>query len=117
MALELEQERAGMGLRLCLPIGGELEVVKEFRVEKPWVRLTRPGPIARLLRIAGDCDLFPHFETHLEIFGDLSQVVPELVGGGKPVEGRIVPYYNWRSSWIIENLKSTITSHNGGNPV
>jgi len=49
-------------------------------------------PIAGRLRIGGNRDLLPHLETHLEIFGDLGQIVPELVGGGRLVEGRVVAY-------------------------
>src|SRR5437773_2125305 len=81
-----------MRLKLCLTIWGEDELVEEFRVEEPWIRLSGSGSIASLLRIARDRDVLPHLETHLKVFGNLVQVPSELIGGRRLVEGRIVPH-------------------------
>ena len=40
-----------------------------------------------------DGDVLPNFETHLEIFGSLCQVVAKFVRCRGTVEGRIVPHY------------------------
>jgi hypothetical protein len=45
-----------------------------------------------MLRKAGNRDFLPHLETDLEVFGDLRQVMPELGGGGRSVERRVVPH-------------------------
>ena len=40
VALELKQEGSRMRLEPRLTIGGEDEIVKEFRIEKTWIRLS-----------------------------------------------------------------------------
>jgi len=45
-----------------------------------------------MFRKGGDGDFLPHLEAHLKVFGDLSQLVAELVRGGRSVEGRVIAY-------------------------
>ena len=92
MALEFEQEGSRMRLELRLTIGGEDEIVKEFRIEKTWIRLSGSDTIPWLVRIARDRDFFPHLATHFKVFGNLVQVTPELIGGGRAVKRRIISH-------------------------
>ncbi len=36
-------------------------------------------------------DLLPHLETHFEVFGNLVQIVPKLIGCRRTIEGRVIP--------------------------
>ncbi|MDH4084182.1 MAG: hypothetical protein OEV99_11160 [Nitrospira sp.] len=48
------------------------------------------GAIASLFRPHGNRDLFPHFKTHLEVFGDLIQVVSKLIRGWRAVKRGVI---------------------------
>ena len=79
-----------MWLELRLSIRCEHEFVEELGIKEAWIGLTGPRPIAGLLGIARNRDLFPHLEAHLEVFGNLVQITPELVGCWRSVEGRVI---------------------------
>jgi len=86
MPLELEQKRAGVRLELRLTIGRQHEVIEELGIEKSRVGMSRSHSIARVLRIGRNGDFLPHFEAHLEVFGDLAQIASELIRGRRSVE-------------------------------
>ena len=67
---ELEQEWPGMWLELRLTKWPQNHILKELSVEKASVRLTCPGPIARVIDISGDGQLIPHLEAHVKIVGN-----------------------------------------------
>ncbi|HEV8327270.1 MAG TPA: hypothetical protein VGQ08_07275 [Nitrospiraceae bacterium] len=92
MPLKLEQERAGVGFELRLTIRREHQLIKQLSVEEPGIRLTDPGSISGLPGIGRNRDLLPYLEAHLKVFGDLAEIVPELVCGGRSVERRVVPH-------------------------
>ena len=92
MPLKLKQERAGVGFELRLTIRRQNQFVEQLGVKESRIRLARIRPIPRLLRKGWNRDQLPHLETHLEIFGNLVQVAPELIGRGRAVERRIVPH-------------------------
>jgi len=87
---ELEQEWPGMWLELRLTKWPQNHILKELSVEKASVRLTCPGPIARVIDISGDGQLIPHLEAHVKIVGNLVQVASEMVGGGWTAIPRVV---------------------------
>jgi hypothetical protein len=61
--------------------GRQHQLIEQFSIEKPWVRLTRSGSIPRLLGVARNGDVLPHLKTYLKVFGDLAQITPELIRG------------------------------------
>ncbi len=90
MALELEDERAGVWLKLRFTVWSQHEVLEHLSIEKPCIRLTGLHAVTGLLRLDRDSEFFPHLETHLEIFGNLFEIVPHLIRSWRLVEGRIV---------------------------
>jgi hypothetical protein len=97
--LKLEQEWASVWLKARFTIRCEHEFVEEVGIEEPWVQLTRSQSIAWLFRITGDGDLFPYLEAHLEVFGDLAQIAPKLVGCRRSIERRVVA--NGPEEWLV----------------
>lgn len=74
------------------PPGGEDHFIEELRSKKPRIRLTGSGPIPSLLGVGGNGDLLPHLKAHLKSFGDLVEIVPELVSGRRTVKSRIIAH-------------------------
>jgi hypothetical protein len=79
-----------MRLELRLSIGCQHELLEECDIKEPWIRLTSSCPIPHLLGVGWNGDLLPHPNAHLKVFGDLVQVMPELIGSGRTVEGGII---------------------------
>ncbi|MEO7859641.1 MAG: hypothetical protein ABIU05_04225 [Nitrospirales bacterium] len=67
-------------------------VIEQLRVKKARIRLTGFYSIAHMTDEARDGEVFPHLETHLEVFGNLIQIPLELVCRGRTVERRVVSY-------------------------
>ena len=88
--MELQQEWSGMWLKLRFTIRCQHEIIEQLRIQESRIGLPSPCAIACVLRIAWNRDLLPHLEAHLNVFEDLSQIVPELVCGGRSVERRII---------------------------
>ena len=99
VALKLEQAGTGMWLELRVTIRREHQVIKQFCIKEAWIRLSCPGSILCLFRIAGNRDFFPHLETHFKVFGNLVQVTPELIRGRRAVKRRIIP--SGPEEWLI----------------
>ena len=92
MALKLEQEGTCVRLEFSFSVESQDKVLEHLGVKKPWIRLSGRRSIARMQRIGGNGEFFPHLEAHLKVFGDLSLIVLKLVGDGRSVECRIVAY-------------------------
>lgn len=79
-----------MRLKIRFTIRCQHEIIEQLRIQESRIGLPSPCAIACVLRIAWNHDILPHLEAHLNVFGDLSQIVPELVCGGRSVERRII---------------------------
>ena len=71
--------------------GNQHQVFKCLSIKKPWIRLSGPCTVTRLIRIARNGDFLSHLEAHLEPFRELIAIPPELVGSRRTVERRIIP--------------------------
>ncbi|MEO7860310.1 MAG: hypothetical protein ABIU05_07665 [Nitrospirales bacterium] len=85
MPLKLEQKWSGMCFKLRFSVGRQHHVIEELRIKKGRIRLTSFDSIAHMTGESRNGDLLPDLATHLEVFGDLSQVVEELVCRGRSV--------------------------------
>src|SRR5712691_3068404 len=99
MPLKLEQERPRMRLELRLTMRRQHQLIEQLGIEEPGIRLTRPHSITSVLRVAWNGDLFPHFEAHLKVFGNLIQIVTKLIHCRRSIERRIVPY--GPEEWLV----------------
>ncbi len=90
MPLKLEEEGGGVGFKLRLSIGREHQVIEELCIEESRIRLACFGAIPSLFRVGWDRDLFPDLEAYLKVFGDLIEIVTQLVGRRRSLEGGVV---------------------------
>ena len=79
-----------MRLELRLPIRPEHKLIEDLRVQKVRIGLAGLCPIARVLRITWDRDLLPHLEIHLKVFGNLIELLSELVRCRRAVKRRVI---------------------------
>jgi len=82
------------------------QLLKQLGIQESWIGLPGPNTIAGVSCIAGTGDLLPHLEAHLKVFGNLGQIVPELIGSRRSVEGRLVPY--GPEKWFLVVLVLTV---------
>ena len=81
-----------MGFELGVAVRRQHELIEELRIEEAGIRLAGSRSISSLVGIARNRDLFPDFETHLKVFGDLIQITPQLIRRRWPVERRVVAH-------------------------
>lgn len=72
MSLKLEQEEAGIRLKVRLTLWCEHYLIEELGIQETWVCLTCPGSISCLFRKGRNREFLPHLETHLKVFGNLA---------------------------------------------
>ena len=104
MPLKLEQEWAGVWLKPRFTIWCEHEFVEELGIKKPWVRLPSLHAVAWLLGVAGNGDLLPYLEAHLEVFGDLIEVPSQLLCRWRPIKCGVVADCTKERLSIVEIL-------------
>ena len=92
VSLKLKKEGTRVRLELRFSVGSQHEVLEQLGIEEPWVWLSGAQAITSLHWIARDREFLPDRTAHVKVFGNLSQVTPELIRGRWATERRIISY-------------------------